>query len=304
MTALSRRSALISGVVSVAALTGAGTSYAATPTSSSAGVRRIRVGNAGRMRPPATPVLPAQIFICEFYDGRVALVDSGFSREDLNDPVGRLGAGSFAVQPDRSEEFTAIGQVKALGYNSDQVSDIVLTHLDLDHAGGLADFPGATCHVSLNEYKSAIIDRSVVDSARYRAPQLEMIRQLKVHPAFGDLWDFGLSGHEVLPGIVMIPMPGHTWGHCAVAVKTGSGAWAFHAGDSMFDSSQLTLGGGASIGGSAARLSVQAFEQTVAVDRRQVETNHSTLSKIASSNRAHVVLAHDERTAPVGGVFE
>ena len=31
---------------------------------------------------------------------------------------------------------------------------IVLTHLDLDHAGGLADFPQATVHVSATELRA------------------------------------------------------------------------------------------------------------------------------------------------------
>ncbi|WP_223281445.1 MBL fold metallo-hydrolase [Streptomyces antnestii] len=38
---------------------------------------------------------------------------------------------------------TAVRQVAALGYDIEDVRHIVLTHLDLDHAGGLRDFPPA-----------------------------------------------------------------------------------------------------------------------------------------------------------------
>ncbi len=38
--------------------------------------------------------------------------------------------------------------MKRLGYSINDVRHIILTHLDLDHAGGLHDFPNAAVHVS------------------------------------------------------------------------------------------------------------------------------------------------------------
>lgn len=39
--------------------------------------------------------------------------------------------------------------------------------------------------------------------------------------------------HDLPPEIVMVPLPGHTWGHAAVAIDTGP-HWLLHAGDAYF----------------------------------------------------------------------
>ena len=52
------------------------------------------------------------------------------------------GAAVTAVQIDGVlHEFSSIPGVR------EDVTDIVLTHLDFDHAGGLDDFPAATVHL-------------------------------------------------------------------------------------------------------------------------------------------------------------
>ena len=65
----------------------------------------------------------------------------------------------------RAEE-TAAHQIAALGYSLDEVRHIVLTHLDLDHAGGMADFPRAQVHVLAAEHNAAFKARRdlVVDA--------------------------------------------------------------------------------------------------------------------------------------------
>jgi len=42
-------------------------------------------------------------------------------------------------------------EIERLGFRPEQVTDIVLTHGDVDHAGGLADFPHAQVHLSEEE---------------------------------------------------------------------------------------------------------------------------------------------------------
>jgi glyoxylase-like metal-dependent hydrolase (beta-lactamase superfamily II) len=51
------------------------------------------------------------------------------------------------LRPRLVEEETAVAQVRALGHDPADVTDIVLTHMDFDHVGGLGDFPQATVHV-------------------------------------------------------------------------------------------------------------------------------------------------------------
>jgi glyoxylase-like metal-dependent hydrolase (beta-lactamase superfamily II) len=46
------------------------------------------------------------------------------------------------------EEDTTVRQVEKLGFRTKDVTHVVLTHCDPDHAGGLADFPHADVHVA------------------------------------------------------------------------------------------------------------------------------------------------------------
>src|SRR5690349_19284262 len=67
-------------------------------------------------------------------DRSLLLVDTGLGTADLARPE-RLGR-AFASQMARDPNATARAQLAALGFGPSNVTDIVCTHLDLDHAGG------------------------------------------------------------------------------------------------------------------------------------------------------------------------
>src|SRR5690606_14231483 len=73
--------------------------------------------------------------------------------------------------PDLRTEMTAARQVLALGHAPADVTDIVLTHLDFDHAGGLDDFPNATVHLRAIEQEAAARQRTWLDRQRFRPQQ-------------------------------------------------------------------------------------------------------------------------------------
>jgi glyoxylase-like metal-dependent hydrolase (beta-lactamase superfamily II) len=80
-------------------------------------------------------------------DGLV-LVDTGFGMNDVHHPTPRLSAFFLtSMRIELDESTTARRQVEALGFSASDVTHIVLTHLDFDHAGGIQDFPGAAVHV-------------------------------------------------------------------------------------------------------------------------------------------------------------
>ena len=64
---------------------------------------------------------------------------------------------------------------------------------------------------------------------------------LVLYKDFGDQW-FGFDAIRVLAGISpeiwLIPLPGHTRGHCAVAVKTAD-RWLLHCGDAYISRSDI-----------------------------------------------------------------
>lgn len=247
--------------------------------------------NGARMNPPFLSGLVAHVLLVEHTRGLV-LVDTGFGRADHADPS-RLGAARFMLQAERSDSATVAGALEALGHSTDDVTDIVLTHLDLDHAGGLADFPGATVHTTADEHAAALPKPSLRDSSRYRSAQFAHGVKWQIHNGPGDNWRNGLTGIEVLPGVTMIPMPGHTRGHTAVAVESDRGLLV-HAGDAVFDASVYAAKSPSGEDLKPIRL-LRTFEKAMAVDRRRIAGNHAALRRLNDADGVTVFPAHDSR---------
>ncbi|HVH46190.1 MAG TPA: MBL fold metallo-hydrolase [Labilithrix sp.] len=171
-------------------------------------------------------------------DGLV-LVDTGMGLDDVRAPRERLGAGFLAVsRPQLREEDTAIRQVERLGFSRKDVRHVVVTHLDLDHAGGIPDFPEAKIHVHRPEQVAAMNPTTLNERGRYRKVHFAHGPRWELHDAGGgDRW-FGFDSIRALAeDVLLIPLPGHTRGHAGVAVRTkepGGPEWLLHAGDSYF----------------------------------------------------------------------
>jgi glyoxylase-like metal-dependent hydrolase (beta-lactamase superfamily II) len=136
------------------------------------------------------------------------------------------------------ESETAIRQVEGLGFRADDVRHIIATHLDFDHAGGLEDFPQATVHVMQREYDDATGPRaSIVARNRWRPSQLDQVQRWQGYSVRGEHW-YGFDAvrdlQDLPPEILIVPLPGHTWGHAGVAIRGDDGRWLLHAGDAYF----------------------------------------------------------------------
>jgi glyoxylase-like metal-dependent hydrolase (beta-lactamase superfamily II) len=166
-------------------------------------------------------------------DGLV-LVETGLGTNDVQRPDEYLGPDWPALtQAVLDLDETALHQVKRLGFAPEDVRHIVLTHLDRDHAGGLPDFPHAKVHVHEAELSAAT--GAPID--RYRTAQLAHGPDWATYSDHqGDPW-FGFDAVRGLEGLsleaLLIPLGGHSGGHSAVAVNTGS-RWLLHAGDAYF----------------------------------------------------------------------
>lgn len=174
--------------------------------------------------------LVAHCLLIERDDGLV-LLDTGFGTGDIADP-GRLGPARHLIGPLLKPAGTAVAVIAALGFDPADVRHILVTHLDLDHAGGLGDFPAAEVHVSAAELE--IARRRPGDTRlRYRPAQWAHGPRWVEHGSEGDAW-FGFEHVRVLEGagpeIAVIPLPGHSAGHSGWAIRDGDG-WFLHCGD-------------------------------------------------------------------------
>ncbi|MFJ9828705.1 MBL fold metallo-hydrolase [Streptomyces sp. NPDC101160] len=209
-------------------------------------VHHLNCGSVRTIDPTYDGPAPApavnHCLLVETESAGLVLVETGLGLGDVRDPEGTLGADWVAMAaPALDEEETAVRQVARLGYAPSDVRHIVVTHLDVDHCGGLPDFPGAKVHLLAPELAAA---RAEAPSYRYRpAHWAHEPDWVTYEPGRADLADpaddwFGFDSVrlEGLPsGIRLVPLGGHTAGHAGVAVRDeAAGRWLLHCGDAYY----------------------------------------------------------------------
>lgn len=160
------------------------------------------------------------------------LVDTGFGTQDYLAPSLKMRFFLHYMGVPRILDETAVAQVKALGYDVKDVKHIVQTHIHIDHAGGLRDFPWANIHLNKAEFLAAMKPKGIMEFAYD-----------KTHWDHDPIWVphekpildwFGFEAIPILTmaevEILLIPLPGHTRGHCGVAIGK-PGNWLLHCGD-------------------------------------------------------------------------
>ncbi|WP_349258226.1 MBL fold metallo-hydrolase [Stackebrandtia sp.] len=252
---------------------------------------RVHHLNCGTMRPYGAPDgLVCHVLLLETDKG-LALVDCGFGTRDIASPGKRFGPIRFFVRPAFDAAETAVHQIKSLGFKPSDVRDVVLTHFDGDHTGGLADFPWARTHLTTEEAAGVKYPGTLLEKQRYRPSQRDHDPTLVIHaPSAGDVWRGFANAKEltqVAPGVVLISLPGHTRGHAAVAVDAGD-HWVMHVGDAFYHHTQLD-------GTARPPVSLRMLERSVALDWGRVKANHERLTELWNADEPDLMLvnAHD-----------
>ena len=154
------------------------------------------------MTPPTlTPVLVAQlvaegelmpvyVHLIDHPDGRI-LVDTGLTQ----------------LHPAVADMDPRLIPVSEWGFDPAAVDIVVNSHLHFDHCGGNHLFAGKPFYVQRRELDDALGPEEYTIREWVEAPGVEYV---------------ALDGeHEILPGIRVLPAPGHTPGSQVVVVDTG-----------------------------------------------------------------------------------
>ncbi|MGH3674492.1 MAG: MBL fold metallo-hydrolase [Mycobacterium sp.] len=244
--------------------------------------------NCGSMDMPTAPLV-CHVLLVETDNGLV-LVDTGYGLDDFAHPARRLGPTRHLLKPACDPSETAAHQVERHGFRSDDVRHIVITHFDVDHIGGISDFPHAKIHVTAAEALGALSHPTRRERLRFRPAQWAHGPNIVEHNPDGEAWrGFAAAKEldEVSPGIVLVSLPGHTRGHACIAVDAGH-RWVLHCGDAFYHYGTLD-------GRSRVARVLTAMETIIAFDRKRVRDNHARLVEL--SRRADpdlfIVCAHD-----------
>jgi len=166
-------------------------------------------------------------------EGYRALIDTG---------VGSKGDERFASMYGLEESGGLPGALASMGLSVDDITHVINTHLHFDHCGGNTrrgeggkpepTFPRARYVVQKKEWELAT-DASERSQASYLLENYLPVKEA------GQL-DLVEGETEILPGLRLLPTPGHTLGHQSVLVEAEDGP-VFYAADLIPTSSHLPL---------------------------------------------------------------
>jgi glyoxylase-like metal-dependent hydrolase (beta-lactamase superfamily II) len=181
----------------------------------------------------------------------------------------------------------AADRVRAIGRHPEDVTDIVCTHLDVDHAAGLKDFPKARVHVSKAELDTALASWH----PRYHAAcwahrplweKHDLLREETLgFPTARDIFGDG--------SVVLLGAAGHSKGHVAVAIKTARG-YVVHTGDAVYledEAREGALGLGAGM---------RVLRRLSDDDPQAAARIRWLVAALMAREDVTVVTSHDERT--------
>src|SRR5262249_19854947 len=227
--------------------------------------------------------------LIETGDGLV-LVDTGIGLGDIADPK-RLGPQWLRQTAPRPDPAATAGQhIKALRYSPEGVRHLWGTHRNRDHAGGAPDFRKEKVHVPRREYEMAVQGNPAAPKGRYVTEQWRHGPDWVLYGEGGEDW-FGFKAVRALsdrePDVLMIPLPGHTLGHCGIAVR-GKRGWLLHAGDAYFSHGQL-------LAKPKTPLALGYFQRRVDMDRAARIKNQGRLRALKAAHGHEVTIfnSHD-----------
>ncbi|CAN5725048.1 N-acyl homoserine lactonase family protein [soil metagenome] len=139
---------------------------------------------------------------------RTVLVDTGFAQ-----PI--------AVEREKPLDFDPVEALSRLGIDPGAIEDVIISHLHYDHAGNMDRFARARFHVQEAEINFAT-GRCMCERKPRLAFHIEDIVTLVRH-TYADRACLYAGDADLLPGISLHLLPGHSTGMQAVKVMTPRG---------------------------------------------------------------------------------
>ena len=174
--------------------------------------------------------LPVSVYLIEHPNGRI-LVDTGWHREmspdgvyDRKAQIKSLGSWQlYMVNQGHLPKGQAVDeQLATMGLKPSDIDYVILSHLDCDHANGLRLVKEAK-HILVARAEMNNIRKGITECIRYQRSWWEGVG-LELFDWNGNEGPVGHSFDLFGDGsVVMVNIPGHCEGLCAVKVKNAEG---------------------------------------------------------------------------------
>jgi N-acyl homoserine lactone hydrolase len=190
--------------------------------------------------------IPIVSYLVEHPAAGAILIDTGLHPScavDLKQNFGRVGALAF---PDLTMTEAVADQTRTRGIQPRDVKLVVMTHLHIDHASAMSEFPNAVFVFSTREWEAATEPRNWQHGYRtrqfdhgfdYRTLDFEGGVSTDSYSTFGRSVDLLGDG-----SIRLVYTPGHTHGHLSVVLRLKDGREALVAGDAIYTIRTLSTG--------------------------------------------------------------
>ncbi|HYZ27410.1 MAG TPA: N-acyl homoserine lactonase family protein [Thermoleophilaceae bacterium] len=171
--------------------------------------------------------IPIPAYVVEHPGAGLILIDTGFHASVAVDRRANLGPVLGRVfNPKMGTDEGMPDQLRARGFSPADVATVVMTHLHVDHASGVAQFPDATFVVSEREWRAAskekglrggYVRRQFDHAFDWRTLDFDA-DEVNSYVSFGRTLDLFGDG-----SVRLAYTPGHTLGHMSVVLRTGGG---------------------------------------------------------------------------------
>jgi N-acyl homoserine lactone hydrolase len=204
-----------------------------------AGLRALGVGR----RPSRWWWVPVPAFVIHHPNAGPILVDTGLHPSVVSRPsanLGRLAAAAVRFRIPDDKPLTA--QLRDRGIDPKTIETVVMTHLHIDHASGIAELPHAAFVVSRREWEAAASGPRPLLRG-YRRAHFDYLFDYRTVDFDGPLIDsyatFGRTFDLLGDGSVRLAFtPGHSAGHMSLIARLREHDFVI-AGDAVYTTGQL-----------------------------------------------------------------
>ncbi len=203
-------------------------------------------------------------YLIQTYDDINILVDTGFPATYAEDSAKASladGLESFGQVLKLDDSNLPTGQLGLMGLTPSDIDILVMTHTDIDHVGGLADFPHATLVIDQVE--------RALDQPRYFANRSPIEWPVDVTYQIID------QDTMLCPGVELIRAPGHAPGQLSLLVRLPQTGPVLLTGDAISRPAELEEGFGG------------------AWDEKLAQRSGERLMDIAKKEQAMIIYGHD-----------